>query len=121
MIIFELKSGKEAAFNLTKTELIDMDLDHGGNLSEQIREAMEDENTVAMFRFMKEVILRSYGVRYDSDDKMFVKNSLLTGVFKVSRDFDEVLNAILKNENISARFMEGIISEKTLRVRRRKS
>jgi hypothetical protein len=52
---------------------------------------------------------------------MFVKNSLLTGVFKVSRDFDKVLNAILKNEKILARFIEGITSEKTLRVRRRKS
>lgn len=121
MIIFELKSGKEAAFNLTETELIDMDLDHGGDLSEQIREAMKDEDTFTMYKFMKEVILRSYGVRYGSDDKMFVKNSLLTREFAVSRDFDEVTKAILKSQNVTVKFMEGIMSEKTLRVRRRKS
>ena len=121
MIIFELKSGKEAAFNLTESEMIDMELDHGGNLSEQIREAIEDGDSFTMYKILKEVVLRSYGVRYGLDDPMFVKNLLSTRDFAVSRDFDEVLKAILKNENISARFIEGITSEKTLRVRRRKS
>jgi hypothetical protein len=121
MIIFELKSGKEAVFNLTESEMVDMSLDHGGNLSEQIREAIEDEDAFTMYKIMKEVVLRSYGVRYGLDDPIFVKNSLSTSEFAVSRDFDEVIKAILKNENVSVRFMEGIMSEKTLRVRRRKS
>ena len=121
MIIFELKSGKEAAFNLTETELIDMELDHGGNLSEQIREAIEDGDSFTMYKILKEVVLRSYGVRYGLDDPMFVKNLLSTRDFAVSRDFDEVIKAILKNQNVTVKFMEGILSEKTLRVRRRKS
>jgi len=121
MVIFELKSGKEAAFNLTETEMIDMDLDHGGDLSEQIRKSIEDEDVFGMYKIIKEVVLRSYGVRYGLADPMFVKNLLLTSEFASSRDFDEVMKAILKNGNVTVKFMEGIMSEKTLRVRRKKS
>lgn len=117
MVIIELKSGKEAAFNLTYAELLEITLEHGGvGFTDEVKNKVATRDALYMHRLMKEIILRSYGIRYG---EIFMKSPLSTAMFENTNDLYEVLTIILSDEKISKSFMDCLMSDSRYRIRRK--
>lgn len=59
-------------FNMTETELGELDIDAGGTLANRLTRIVQTQNGVEMAKFFKELIVRSYGEKSD-DGKFFDK------------------------------------------------
>ena len=117
MVIIELKSGKEAAFNLTYAELLEITLEHGGEgFADEVKNKVNMRDALYMHRLMKEILLRSYGIRYG---ELFMKSPLSTAMFENTNDLYEVLKIILSNDNISKSFMDYLMSDGRYRIMRK--
>lgn len=81
-------------FNLTKAELMEMQADYSGSLEEILTKIVEAKDGPTIMKFVKELIVRSYGVK-SLDGRKIVKN-------------DEVLNDFLQTEAYSELYMELI-------------
>lgn len=99
-------------FNLTKTELAELDIDAGGNLAAILQRMVEKKDGAAMAKFIKEIIVRAYGEKSD-DGKYFDKGDdfALGKRFTRSNAFDVLFTEILTSEDGSAAeaFLYGVI------------
>lgn len=59
-------------FNMTETELGELDIDAGGTLANKLIRIVQTQNGAEMAKFFKELIVRSYGEKSD-DGKYFEK------------------------------------------------
>ena len=59
-------------FNMTETELGELDIDAGGALANRLTRIVQTQNGAEMAKFFKELIVRSYGEKSD-DGKYFDK------------------------------------------------
>lgn len=99
-------------FNLTQTELAELDIDTGGVLVERLRRMIQTQDAAGMARFFKEVIIRAYGEKSD-DGRYFEKGEdySLGKRFTRTNAFDKMFVELLGDETgdkISA-FMYGIV------------
>ena len=59
-------------FNLTKAELMEMELGKTGGLAESIQKIIEIQDTPSLVKIFKDIILKSYGEK-SPDGKRFIK------------------------------------------------
>lgn len=95
-------------FNLSKTELIEMDSEYPEGFSERIKQVMESDDKKEMIRIFKDLILRSYGKKSE-DGKRFIKSKEITEGFEQSPAFDEIFMEIGFNSESASNFVNGLI------------
>ena len=95
-------------FNLSKAELMDMQLTTVGGLDELIKKIIATKDIPSMTKFFKELVLKSYGVKSD-DGKRFIKNDQLREEFEQTEAFTELYMELLTNDEAAAAFVKGII------------
>jgi hypothetical protein len=64
---------EELYFNLSKAELVELELSRPGGMQEHLQKIVESEDGKAIITEFKELILMSYGQRSE-DGKRFIKN-----------------------------------------------
>lgn len=99
-------------FNMTQTELAELDLDAGGVLREKLNAMIEKQDAVGLARFFKEIIVRSYGEK--SDDGLYFEkgdNFSFGRRFTTSPAFDKLFTEILSDPTGEAAtaFIYGIV------------
>ena len=72
-----LERTEEFRFNLTKAELMDMELTTVGTFSKLMQKIIDEKDMVRLAKYFKELILKSYGVKSD-DGKRFIKSPELS-------------------------------------------
>lgn len=96
-------------FNLSKTELLEMDAEHGeqglANWAEQL---VKIKDTKTLFAEFKKIVINSYGEK-SPDGKRFVKNDEIRENFANSAAFDEVMVQLMTNEETMANFIKGVM------------
>lgn len=106
------KRTEDFYFNLTKTELAELDIDAGGNLVNMLTRMARNQDGVGMAKFLKEMIVRSYGEKSD-DGKYFEKgDGFANGKrFTQTAAFDVLFTEILTDPSGEAiqSFLYGII------------
>jgi len=95
-------------FNLTKTEVAEMELSTEGGLSAMIGKIISTQNTKKLIELFKDLILRSYGEK-SPDGRRFIKNQELRDAFVQTEAYSELFIELASDDNAATQFINGII------------
>ena len=95
-------------FNLSKAELLEMEMGTTGGFTETIRKMISAQDVPALARLFKELILKSYGVKSD-DGKRFIKNDALREEFMQTEAFSDLYLELATDADAGAQFVNGIM------------
>jgi len=99
---------EEFQFNLTKSELMKMELAEEGGMYATLEKMVKENNTPKLVAYFDRFIRESYGKK-SADGKKFVKNAELTEDFVSSLAYDELVVELLSNPDAAVAFFQGII------------
>jgi hypothetical protein len=95
-------------FNLTKTEIVQLEVDYDGGLETTLRRIVNTSDTKALMREFKRIVLLAYGVRSE-DGKRFVKTDELREAFTQTAAYDALFIELATNDEAAAKFIQGVI------------
>jgi hypothetical protein len=99
-------------FNLTKAEVLEMELSQKGGLVESINEMVKAENGEAIMQIFKKIILKAYGQK-SPDGKHFRKDEQASLEFSWTGAYDELFVELVTNPDAAAAFVNGIVPQAT--------
>lgn len=95
-------------FNISKPELIEMEVEYDGGLTGFIKRIVESNSGRDIIMQFKEFILRSYGQRSD-DGKRFIKNDQLREEFSQSAAYHVLFMELATSAEKAAEFLMGTL------------
>lgn len=99
-------------FNLTKAELMEMQLSVEGGLQEYVQKIVEAERTPQLVELFKKLILMSYGEKSD-DGMRFMKKApdghRLSDDFEETDAYSELFTELATNADSATAFVNGIL------------
>jgi hypothetical protein len=99
-------------FNLTKAELMEMELGTTGGLTETIQKIINEQDAPKIQEYFKNLLLKSYGEKSD-DGKKFLKldkdGRPLSIEFSQSAAFSELYMELATNSEKATEFIKGIM------------
>lgn len=105
-----VKRKEKFYFNLTKAEILDMELGKTGGLTEYIQKILEAQDTPAIMTLFKTLLLKSYGVKSD-DGRRFVKNDQVREDFEQTQAFSDLYMLLALDDNEASKFVNSIVPE----------
>ena len=97
-------------FNLSKAELMEMELSTQAGVDEMIRMMIATNDNAKIVQTFKDLILKSYGIKSE-DGKRFIKSQELREQFEQSEAYSEFFMAMIANEdNLQTKFINGVIN-----------
>ena len=102
-----LERTEEFRFNLTKAELVDMELTTAGTFSETMKRIIAEKDIVRIAKLFKELLLKSYGVKSD-DGKRFIKSPELSEAFSQTEAYSDLYIELLSNPEEAAKFFAEV-------------
>jgi hypothetical protein len=99
---------EELYFNLSKAELVELELSRPGGMQEHLQKIVESEDGKAIITEFKELILMSYGQRSE-DGKRFIKNQELRDEFASTEAYSQLFFELCTDAEKAAEFVNGII------------
>ena len=103
-----LERTEEFRFNLTKAELMDMELTTVGTFSKLMQKIIDEKDMVRLANYFKELILKSYGVKSD-DGKRFIKSPELSEAFSQTEAYSELYMELLGNSEYAVKFIQQVM------------
>lgn len=95
-------------FNLTKSEMLELDADHIDGLEATIKRITQTNDRQGLIREFKRIIMMSYGQK-SPDGKRFVKTDELRQEFQQTAAYDALFMELATNDKSAAAFMKGIL------------
>lgn len=99
-------------FNLTKAEIMDMQMGTAGGLADLIATLVKTQNMPEIIRIFKEIILKAYGEK-STDGKRFIKiddeGHALSKAFSETEAFSELYMKLATDSKEAANFVNAII------------
>lgn len=95
-------------FNLTKAELIKMDLLTEGGMEHRIGKMIETRDNKEIIELIDSIILSAYGEK-SADGKRFVKSEAISEAFKQTEAYSELFLEMLGNTEAIAEFINSIV------------
>ena len=102
-----LERTEEFRFNLTKAELVDMELTTAGTFSETMKHIIAEKDIIRIAKLFKELLLKSYGVKSD-DGKRFIKSQELSEAFSQTEAYSDLYIELLSNPEEAAKFFAEV-------------
>jgi hypothetical protein len=102
-----LERTEEFRFNLTKAELVDMELTTAGTFSETMKRIIAEKDIIRIAKLFKELLLKSYGVKSD-DGKRFIKSQELSEAFSQTEAYSDLYIELLSNPEEAAKFFAEV-------------
>lgn len=103
-----LERTEEFRFNLTKAELMDMELTTVGTFSKLMQKIIDEKDMVRLAKYFKELILKSYGVKSD-DGKRFIKSPELSEAFSQTEAYSELYMELIGNSEYAVKFIQQVM------------
>lgn len=101
-------------FNLTKAELMEMELGTTGGLTEMIQKIIQTKDQPSIIKIFKELILKAYGEK-SADGKRFIKTdehgNPLSRAFSETEAYSNLFMELSTDDKAAAAFVNGIIPE----------
>ena len=97
-------------FNLTKSELLKMEMGETGGLTEKIKKIVAAQDTPAIMEVFEGLISSAYGEK-SADGKRFVKSKELSEAFMQTQAYDELFMEIATDADKAAEFINAIVPE----------
>jgi hypothetical protein len=102
-------------FNLTETELVEMETSMEGGLSEYGKRIIESQNIPEVMALFKKLILITYGEK-SADGKRFIKEDPVRGKlaleFQQTNAYSELYMEFINNPDSAAEFFNNVIPTK---------
>lgn len=95
-------------FNLTKAEIMEMEMSTTGGLAEMITRIVAAQDAPAIIKIFKDLVLKAYGVK-SPDGKRFIKSDELTTEFAQTEAYSQLFMELATNADAAADFVNGII------------
>ena len=95
-------------FNLSKAEIMEMELSTTGGLSEMIQRVVAAQDGPAIIKIFKELVLKAYGIK-SPDGKRFIKSEELSTEFAQTEAYTEIFMELATNAEAAAAFVNGIV------------
>lgn len=95
-------------FNLTKAEIMEMELGVTGGLAEQIQKIVDAQDTPEILKVFKKLVLDAYGVKSD-DGKRFIKTQELRDGFAQTEAYSILFMELATDADAAAKFINGIV------------
>lgn len=96
------------SFNLTKAEIMEMEMGTTGGLSETINKIVETQDHPSLIKIFKDLVLKAYGEK-SADGKRFIKSPELSEAFSQTEAYSELFMELATDADAAAKFVNGII------------
>lgn len=97
-------------FNLSKAELMEMQLGKVGGFAEYLQELVASQNVPEIVKVFKELILKALG-RKSPDGKRFIKSQEIRDEFEQSEAYSVLFMELVSNGDAATTFVNGVIPE----------
>lgn len=95
-------------FNLSKAELMELEASVDGGWLESMERIISAQNTPAIMREFKKIILSSYGEK-SADGKRFIKSPELSKAFEETEAYSDMFVELFQHPDRAAEFFTGIL------------
>lgn len=95
-------------FNLTKAEIMEMELGTSGGLAEMIQKVVAAQDAPSIIKIFKDLILKAYGEK-SPDGKHFYKSEEISRDFSQTEAYSQLFMELATNSDEAAKFVNGII------------
>ena len=95
-------------FNLTKTELNNLNFKHHGTYSDQLKAIVDNKDVKLVTELFAEIIQRGYGIKSE-DGRNFRKSPEILYDFTTSAVYDALMTELLENADEAANLFVGML------------
>lgn len=95
-------------FNLTKAEVMEMEMSTTGGLAEMIQRIVAAQDAPAIIKIFKDLLLKAYGEK-SPDGKRFVKSQELRDAFEQTEAYSILFMELATDDKKAAEFINGIV------------
>ena len=103
-----VERSKDLWFNLTKTELHNINFKHYGTYSEQLKAVVDSNDIRVITELFREIILKAYGIKSE-DGEHFRKSPEILDEFVSSAAYDALMQELLSSEDEAAALFIGAL------------
>lgn len=95
-------------FNLTKAEIMEMELGTTGGLAEMIQKVVAAQDAPSIIKIFKDLVLRAYGEK-SADGKRFIKNDEIREAFSQTEAYSNLFMELATDADAASAFVNGIV------------
>lgn len=95
-------------FNLTKAEIMEMEMGTTGGLAEMIKRIVAAQDAPAIIKVFKDLILKAYGEK-SADGKRFIKNKEIAESFAQTEAYSQLFMKLATDADAASNFVNGIV------------
>lgn len=95
-------------FNLSKAELMEMEMGTTGGLAEMIKRIVDAQDAPSIVKIFKELILKAYGVK-SADGKRFMKSDDISTEFAQTEAYSILFMELATDADAASAFINGIV------------
>lgn len=103
-----LKRKEDYYFNLSKAEIMEMELGTAGGLAEMIQRVVNAQDTPSIVKIFKDLILKAYGEK-SPDGRRFIKSPELSEAFSQTEAYSMLFMELATDADAAAAFINGIV------------
>lgn len=95
-------------FNLSKAELMEMELSTTGGLAEMINKIVAAQDAPAIVKVFKDLVLKAYGQK-SPDGRRFIKSKELADEFSQTEAYSQLFMELATDADAASKFVNGIV------------
>ena len=95
-------------FNLTKAEIMEMEMSTTGGLAEMIQRIVAAQDSPAIIKVFKDLVLKAYGQK-SADGKRFIKSAELRDEFEQTEAYSILFMELATDADAAGAFVNGIV------------
>lgn len=95
-------------FNLTKAEIMEMEMSTTGGLAEMINRIVAAQDMPAIIKVFKDLVLRAYGEK-SADGKRFVKSDEIATGFAQTEAYSILFMELATDADKASEFVNGVV------------
>lgn len=95
-------------FNLTESEIIEMEFSTTGGLTQMIEKIVETRDSTRIMSIFKEIILKSYGEK-SADGRRFVKSREISEAFSQTPAYNKLFMELVTDAKKASDFVNGLV------------
>ena len=103
-----VKRTEDFYFNLSKAELMEMEMSTSGGLAEMINKIVAAQDTAAIIKIFKDLILKAYGEK-SPDGKRIEKSEKISNAFAQTEAYSDLFMELATDADAAAAFVNGIV------------
>lgn len=104
----EVERKEDFYFNLTKAEIMEMEMSISGGLTEMINRIVAAQDAPAIVKIFKELVLKAYGIK-SPDGKRFIKSEELATEFAQTEAYSQLFMELATDADAASAFVNGIV------------